>query len=159
MPERAVATRPTRVPLPLAAATVLVAAALGAVGAMLVHAYAARGSAPALPELHGQTTWAPGTRPAPQSAPPGRTAAVVFLGTGCAPCLEELRRLVRRLPAAERPVVVVAPPAAAAAYGVERGRRLLVLIDRRGDERTGYAFPFVPPFVEGDLRTLARERP
>lgn len=31
----------------------------------------------------------------------------------------------------------------------------LYLIDRRGDERTGYLFPFAQPFVERDLRTLA----
>ena len=83
---------------------------------------------------------------------------VAFLGRGCAPCVVELRRIVRRLPAAERPVIVVAPAAAAAAYGVARGRRLLLLLDGRGDERTGYAFPLAPAFVEGDLRILARER-
>lgn len=32
------------------------------------------------------------------------------------------------------------------------------LLDRHGNERTGYLFPFQPPFVEGDLRALARER-
>ncbi|MHB8644043.1 MAG: SCO family protein [Gaiellaceae bacterium] len=31
------------------------------------------------------------------------------------------------------------------------------LLDRRGDERTGYLFPFQPGFVQGDLRALARE--
>jgi protein SCO1/2 len=30
------------------------------------------------------------------------------------------------------------------------------LIDRHGDERTGYLFPFLPAFVRGDLATLAR---
>jgi cytochrome oxidase Cu insertion factor (SCO1/SenC/PrrC family) len=47
------------------------------------------------------------------------------------------------------------------AYGVGAGsaRRLrLVLIDRGGDERTAYLFPFLPAFVEGDLTRLARER-
>jgi hypothetical protein len=34
----------------------------------------------------------------------------------------------------------------------------LYLIDRRGDERAGYLFPFLPNFVALDLRTLARER-
>jgi protein SCO1 len=34
----------------------------------------------------------------------------------------------------------------------------LYLIDRRGFERTGYLFPFLPNFVALDLRTLARER-
>lgn len=34
----------------------------------------------------------------------------------------------------------------------------LYLIDRRGFERTGYLFPFLPNFVALDLQTLARER-
>ena len=34
----------------------------------------------------------------------------------------------------------------------------LYLIDRRGDERSGYLYPFVPRFVTLDLRTLASER-
>jgi len=33
----------------------------------------------------------------------------------------------------------------------------LYLIDRRGYERTAYLFPFLPGFVQGDLRGLARE--
>jgi hypothetical protein len=37
-------------------------------------------------------------------------------------------------------------------------RLRLVLIDRRGDERTAYLFPFLPAFVEGDLTRLAGER-
>jgi cytochrome oxidase Cu insertion factor (SCO1/SenC/PrrC family) len=47
------------------------------------------------------------------------------------------------------------------AYGVGTGsaqRLRLVLIDRRGDERTAYLFPFLPAFVEGDLARLAGER-
>jgi protein SCO1/2 len=32
------------------------------------------------------------------------------------------------------------------------------LLDRHGDERAAYLFPFQPPFVQGDLRALARER-
>jgi cytochrome oxidase Cu insertion factor (SCO1/SenC/PrrC family) len=32
----------------------------------------------------------------------------------------------------------------------------LYLIDRRGDERSGYLYPFVPRFVTQDLRILAR---
>ena len=35
---------------------------------------------------------------------------------------------------------------------------VLYLIDRRGFERTGYLFPFLPNFVALDLRSLARER-
>ena len=34
----------------------------------------------------------------------------------------------------------------------------LYLIDRRGDERSGYLYPFVPRFVTLDLRTLAIQR-
>jgi cytochrome oxidase Cu insertion factor (SCO1/SenC/PrrC family) len=34
----------------------------------------------------------------------------------------------------------------------------LYLVDRRGDERSGYLYPFVPRFVTLDLRTLAGER-
>ncbi|MGZ4180315.1 MAG: SCO family protein [Solirubrobacteraceae bacterium] len=34
----------------------------------------------------------------------------------------------------------------------------LYLIDRRGDERSGYLYPFVPRFVTLDLRTLATQR-
>jgi cytochrome oxidase Cu insertion factor (SCO1/SenC/PrrC family) len=34
----------------------------------------------------------------------------------------------------------------------------LYLIDRRGFERTGYLFPFLPNLVELDLRSLGRER-
>lgn len=147
------------VSLPVAAAAVLAAGALGVLAAVLVHASAAaRGAAPSLPALHGTTTWPPGARPAP-SAPRGRTAAVAFLGAGCAPCLAELEGVVRRLPAADRPTIVLAPRWTAAAYRVEPGRRLVVLVDRHGDERTGYTFPFAPPFVERDLLTLARERP
>jgi hypothetical protein len=151
-----VAAQPIR-RLPLWAAVVIGAAVLGIVGAALTHAYAAHSSTDALPLLHGQASWAPGARPAPASAPRGVTAMVAFLGRGCAPCVVELRRIVRRLPAAERPVIVLAPASAAAAYGVARGRRLLLLLDRLGDERTGYAFPLAPAFVEGDLHILARE--
>lgn len=34
----------------------------------------------------------------------------------------------------------------------------LYLVDRGGDERSGYLYPFVPRFVTLDLRALARER-
>ena len=44
-------------------------------------------------------------------------------------------------------------------FEADLGIPLNFVIDGRGDERTGYAFPFVPPFVEADLRTLALERP
>lgn len=46
------------------------------------------------------------------------------------------------------------------AFGVSEGspqRLRISLIDRRGDERTAYLFPFMPAFVEGDLIRLAGE--
>ena len=155
MAESVVAVRLSRRPA-LWAAALCCAGVLGIAGAVLVHAYASPGStAPSLPLLHGEVSWAPGERPAPPSAPQGVTALVAFLGRGCTPCLGELRRIVRRLPAADRPALVVEPPSAAAAYGVAPGRRLVLLLDRHGDERTGYAFPLAPAFVAGDLATLA----
>jgi cytochrome oxidase Cu insertion factor (SCO1/SenC/PrrC family) len=45
-------------------------------------------------------------------------------------------------------------------YGVGAGsahRLRAFLIDRHGDERTAYLFPFMPAFVEGDLARLAGE--
>jgi hypothetical protein len=41
-----------------------------------------------------------------------------------------------------------------------RGTRtpVVYLVDRHGDERTGYLFPFAPAFVQGDLHALAMER-
>ncbi|MHB8651451.1 MAG: hypothetical protein ACYDBR_14955, partial [Gaiellaceae bacterium] len=111
-----------------------------------------------LPVLHGLVSWAPGVRPAPAGTARGRTAVVVFLARGCPGCLTELRGAVQRLAPADRPAVLLAPQAAAGAYGVTPGRPVILLLDRRGNERTGYAFPFPPSFVQGDLLTLARER-
>ena len=34
----------------------------------------------------------------------------------------------------------------------------LYLIDRRGDERSGYLYPYIPAFVAHDMRALARTR-
>jgi cytochrome oxidase Cu insertion factor (SCO1/SenC/PrrC family) len=34
----------------------------------------------------------------------------------------------------------------------------LYLIDRHGDERSGYLYPYIPGMVAHDLRTLASER-
>jgi hypothetical protein len=158
MTSSAVAVPAGRRPPLLWVAVLAAAVALGVLAAALASAGATRGEALALPALHGETSWAPGARRAPASAPRGRTALVAFLGRGCPLCLAELRWIVRRLPAGERPAVVLEPASAAPAYGVARGRQLLVLLDRQGDERTGYAFPLEPSFVVGDLRTLARER-
>lgn len=155
-PAAATTTPPAR-SLPLWVATIGAAAALGIVGATLTHALLARGpAAPALPELHGQVTWAPGARPAPAPSLRGRTAVVAFLG-GCRACVAQLRRLVRLMPAAGRPAIVLPPASRAAAYGVSPGHRVVLLLDRNGDERTGYALPYAPAFLVGDLRTLATE--
>lgn len=144
---------------PLWAAALGTAVLLGALAGAIGHLYAAQALAtPRLPELHGEVTWTPGSRVAPSSAVHDRPTIVAFLGRGCPPCRVLLRRIVRRLPEAERPVVVIAAPSSAAAYGVAPGHRLVVLVDRSGHERTGYTFPLAPAFVEGDLRTLAAER-
>jgi hypothetical protein len=129
------------------AAALAAAAALGAVGATVAHAYLARSAPPAVSALHGQVSWAPGARPAPASVRRGRTAVLVFVARGCTGCLAELRFAVDRLPASIRPVVV---------RRAVKSDSLVLLVDRRGDIRTGYTFPFAPAFVEGDLRTLAR---
>ena len=126
---------------------IVAAAALGVAGAAVAHAVTARGVSLALPELHGQVTWAPGARHAPASVPRGRVAVLAFVARGCTGCLAELRFTLGQLPAGLRPTVV---------RGTTRGRSLVLLVDKRGDIRTGYTFPFAPAFVEGDLRTLAR---
>jgi cytochrome oxidase Cu insertion factor (SCO1/SenC/PrrC family) len=50
--------------------------------------------------------------------------------------------------------ILVAPPR----DGDIAHTEALYLIDRRGDERSGYLYPFVPRFVTSDLRKLASER-
>jgi hypothetical protein len=130
-----------------AVTAVAAAAALGAAGATVADAVIGPGAPPALPELHGQVSWAPGARPAPASVPRGRAAVVALVARGCAGCLAELRFVLDRLPAPIRPTVLRTET---------RGRSLLLLVDRTGHIRTGYTFPFAPAFVEGDLRTLAR---
>jgi hypothetical protein len=133
------------------------AVVLGVAGGALVHSLGST-AAPslALPELHGQMSWAPGARPAPPLAAlrrlHGSTAVLALVRPGCPGCAElraELRSVIRRLPSSARPGLVVA-------RGTETP--VVYLIDRRGDERTGYLFPFAPAFVEGDLRALATER-
>ena len=126
-------------------AAVLVAAALGAAGAAVAHAFSSRGTTLALPQLHGQVTWNPGARHV--EVPHGRTAVLAFVAPGCRDCTAELRFTLRQLPARLRPTVVTR---------TVHGRSLLLLVDKQGDVRTGYTFPFAPAFVEGDLRTLAR---
>lgn len=124
------------------------AAALGVAGATVAHAVGARSSPPpALPELHGQVSWAPGARRAPASVRRGRVVVIALLAPGCRDCVDELRFTLRQMPATSRPVVV---------RKAIHGHSLLLLVDRGGNVRTGYAFPFAPAFVEGDLRTLER---
>jgi len=130
------------------AVTALAAAAvLGAAGATVARAVIGRSAQPALPELHGQVSWAPGLRPAPASVPRGRVVVIAFVARGCSGCLAELRFVLGRLPTPMRPTVV---------RTAAHGRSLLLLVDRTGHLRTGYTFPFAPAFVEADLRTLAR---
>jgi hypothetical protein len=126
-------------------AALLAAAALGAVGAAVAHAFASAHSTLRLPQLHGEMTWKPGVRSA--GVPHGRTAVLVFVAPGCTGCLAELRFAVDRLPSSSRPLVI--------RHAVKRDS-LVLLVDRNGWVRTGYTFPFAPAFVEGDLRTLAR---
>jgi hypothetical protein len=130
-----------------AVAALAVAAALGAAGATVAHAFIGRSAPPALPQLHGQVSWAPGIRLAPTSVPRGRTGVLAFVTPGCTACLAELRFTIDRLPASIRPTVI---------RRVVKRDSLVLLVDRTGDIRTGYTFPFAPAFVEGDLRTLAR---
>jgi hypothetical protein len=131
-----------------AALVALVAAAvIGVAGAAVAHALVGRAAPLALPELHGQMTWRPGTRVAPADVPRGRTAALVLLAPRCRDCMAELRYTLAQLPARLRPTVV---------RRTATGRSILLLVDKSGNVRTGYAFPFQPVFVDGDLRTLAR---
>jgi hypothetical protein len=142
----------------LRAAILAAAVALGVAGGALAASMRSPAAPPpALPELHGTMSWAPGARPAPPLAAlrrlRGRTAVLVLARPGCAGCAQlrlELASVIRRLPAAQRPGLVVARGPAA--------QPVVVLVDRQGDERTGYLFPFAPAFVEGDLRILAAER-
>lgn len=126
---------------------IVAAAALGAAGAAVAHAVIGRSKPPALPELHGQVTWVVGARPAPASVPRGRVAVLALIAPGCKDCAEELRFTLDQIPKTSRPFVL---------RRTIRGHSVLLLVDRNGDVRTGYTFPFAPAFVEGDLRTLAR---
>jgi hypothetical protein len=130
-----------------ALAAILCAAVLGAVGAAFAHAVVGRPAALVLPELHGQVSWPPGARPAPAGVPRGRVAVIALVARGCTECLAELRFTLNQLPTLLRPLVV---------RRVVRGHSVLLLIDQRGDVRTGYTFPFAPAFVEGDVTALSK---
>ncbi len=108
---------------------VLAAVALAGIGAgALVRVLHERGATtlvkPALPEFHGQASWAPGARPAPPFALRdqhgasislaglrGKPVLLVFLDSQCTTACpivgRELGSIMRRLPAARRPVVLV----------------------------------------------------
>ncbi len=104
---------------------VAVAAVLGVALGLGVHSLAKTGSSgSSLPEIRGQAIWPSGVRKAPQitladssgkrfslSSLHGRPAIVTFMDSHChAECPLEGRALAagfRRIPAAERPVVVV----------------------------------------------------
>lgn len=120
------------------------AVALGIAGAAVAHAVLGRSTQV---QLHGQATWPAGARPAPAGVPRGRIALLAFLRVGCADCVTELRFVLAQLPARIRPTV---------GRRAVRGRSVLLLVDRRGDVRTAYGFPFAPAFVIGDLEALAR---
>ncbi len=50
--------------------------------------------------------------------------------------------------------IFVAPPRGGDIVHTEA----IYLLDRRGDERSGYLYPFAPRFVSSDLRVLARQQ-
>jgi hypothetical protein len=141
--------------------TLAVAVGLGVAAGAVAYVARPHAAPPALPELHGVVSWAPGAQPAPPlpvlRTLRGRTVVLALVGphcsAGCALMRRELASIVRRLPAAARPAVVVRP-----ARGVGAAGAAVYLIDRSGNERTGYLLPFAPSFVEGDLRVLAAER-
>jgi protein SCO1/2 len=194
-------------------------AAVGVFGGLVLHELvrpASTRAALALPELHGQVSWAAGKRPAPAFAlrdqsgrlvtPAslrGRPAVLTFLDSHCTSRCPLVGRalawVVRGLPTSQRPAVVVVsvnpkdtPASARAAvrkWGIPPGWHWLLgdratlapvwreygitvvptthdivhslavyLLDRYENERTGYLFPFQPPFVQRDLRALAAER-
>ena len=107
-------------------ASVAAAAVVGIGVGVLLHSTFASGKADAiaLPALHGQATWAPGARPAPQFALrdqrgrlvslrdlQGHTVALTFLDSRCKQaCPVEGRMLaaaIRQVPQAQRPRLVV----------------------------------------------------
>lgn len=107
-------------------ASVAAAAVVGIGIGVLLHSMFSGGTAGAiaLPALHGQATWAPGARPAPQfalrdqhgrlvslQALQGRTIVLTFLDSLCKEaCPVEGRMLaaaIRQVPQAQRPRLVV----------------------------------------------------
>lgn len=110
------------------AVVIAAAAALGIAAGLTAHLLfspeAARPAGPALPELHGQATWAAGERPAPRfrlhdvlggttslAALRGRTTLITFLDSQCRSLCPLVGRAIgdvqRALPASARPAVLV----------------------------------------------------
>jgi cytochrome oxidase Cu insertion factor (SCO1/SenC/PrrC family) len=203
------------------AAVVLAAVLLGAVvgvGAHFLFTGHSSMAAGAIPRsnLDGEATWAAGARPAPVidtlrdqtgrlfslASLRGRTVAIEFFDSHCKQeCPLAGRALAaaeRRLPRAQRPVLVVvsvnpldtpaSTRAAISSWGLagvapwhwlrgthaqlapvwsayhiyvkpERGdishTEALYLLDRHGDERSGYLYPYIPARVGHDMRVLA----
>jgi cytochrome oxidase Cu insertion factor (SCO1/SenC/PrrC family) len=201
-------------------AVLLVLAAVGGttVGVVAHVAYGEPDRAgPALPDFHGQASWAPGERAAPPfrlrnqdgkavslAGLRGRPVLVTFLDSRCVEQCpvtgHQLGTVLRRMDAADRPALVIvsvnprgdtrasihramtdwglAGPwrwhwlrgtraelsRVWAAYGITvqpttndiTHGLALYLVDRRGFQRTGYLFPFLPNFVGLDLVKLAR---
>lgn len=198
--------------------------ALSAVGGASVGllAHAAFGetqrTAPVLPALHGQASWAAGQRAAPAfrlrnqdgasvslARFRGRPVLLTFFDSRCVEQCpitgHQLGTVLRRLDAGDRPALVIVSVnprgdtrasirRAISDWGLDgpwrwhwlRGTRselsqvwaaygitvqpttndithglALYLVDRRGFQRTGYLFPFLPNFVALDLVKLARE--
>lgn len=117
-----------RVPVRRAALVVVLATAVGIGIGVAIHAIGSQSRpsavAGALPDLHGQATWGAGERAAPafrlrdQAGTPvslaalrGRSVLLTFLDSQCkqeCPLQgRELASILRRLPAAQRPVLVV----------------------------------------------------
>lgn len=127
-----------------------VATALGiAVGFGLHHVFAAKAAPPlALPALHGQAVWGPGVRGAPSVVERGRTVILAFDG---ASALERsaIAAAERLVAPSQRATLVFAP--------TSHPSGAVIVIDKRGFERAGFTWPFLPQFVADDLRMLARE--
>jgi cytochrome oxidase Cu insertion factor (SCO1/SenC/PrrC family) len=199
----------------------LALAALGGIGIGFVARAVAgpAGSAPDLPAMHGQASWAPGGRAAAPfrlrdhngarvslAALRGRPVLLTFLDSRCEEqCTTtgvDLGMMLRRMAPDDRPTLVVVsvdPPGDTrasirramaewrlagpwrwhwlrgtrrelapvwAAYGITvqptttdiTHGLALYLVDRRGFQRTGYLFPFLPNFVALDLQRLAGEQ-
>jgi len=132
-------------------AAVAAAVVVGIGVGLLLHSIFAGGTADAiaLPALHGQATWVPGARPAPQfvlrdqrghlvslHALRGRTVVLTFLDSLCKQaCPVEGKMLaaaIRQVPAAERPrlVVVSVDPAGDTPATIARAVRKWHLSDR-----------------------------